>query len=112
MINWKPIDNRFYRFHPDGLDPVTVYVEQFEESSSRIIVQCYARAWTAYWGAHGKNSVEQFVSNCNAEYVADNLSWGLNGIVLKRREKTERAYLLRIVQAIQEQWRPLFKEQT
>ena len=106
-----PIDTRIYHFHPDRLDPVTVYVEQYGETSSRIVVQCYARAWTAYWGGHGNKPVEQFVCECYPEYVADNLTWGLNGIIVKRREKHEYAYLMRIVQAIQNHWLPLFKEQ-
>lgn len=106
-----PLHSRTYRFHPERLDPVTVYVEQFTGTASRITVQCYARAWTAYWGSHGDNPVEQFVCQCNADYVADNLAWGWNGLLNKRIEKAEYAYLLRIVQAIQNHWRPLFKEQ-
>lgn len=96
-----PTNTRIYQFHPTGLDPITVYVEQYGPAKSRITVQCYARAWTAYWGSHGDQPVESFVTQCNAEYVADNLAWGWNGLLLKRREKTELEYLLRIVKAIQ-----------
>lgn len=96
-----PMELRVYRFHPVGIDPVAVYVEQFGQNSSRMTVQCYAQAWTAYWGSHGGNGLESFVVGCHPEYVADNLTWGNNGLMLKRHEKFNRDYLLRIVRAIQ-----------
>ncbi|MFZ6773070.1 hypothetical protein ACO0LB_10190 [Undibacterium sp. SXout7W] len=97
-----PTELRTYRFHPQGLDPVTVYVEQYTAKASRIIVQCYAQAWTAYWGNYGGGSVEEFICNCHPEYIASNLNWGLNGLMLKRVEKHQYAYLLRIAAAVKE----------
>ena len=97
----EPKNLRIYRFHPSGLDPVSVYVEQFSPNASRITVQCYARAWTAYWGSHGDQPVEHFVVNCHADYVIDNLIWGMQGIVLAKMQKHEIAYLTKIVEAIQ-----------
>lgn len=99
-----PIDLRVYRFHPDNLDPIAVYVEQFGPASSRITVQCWARSWTAYWGSHGEAGVEQFVIGAHADYVAENLTWGLNGRILRRAEKNDFNYLLRIVRAIQNEF--------
>ena len=101
------IEFRVHRFHPKGLDPVTVYVEQYGPASSRITVQCYARAWTAYWGSHGARGVEAFVTNCGAEYIADNLVWGTNGLFTKHAEKLDRAYLLRIAQALKDHFSSL-----
>lgn len=98
-------DLRVYKFHPERLDPVTVFVEQLGESKSRITVQCYAQAWTAYWGSHGDCTVEEFITSCHAEYVADNLSWGWNGLLLKATQKLQREYLIRIVQAIQQHFK-------
>lgn len=92
---------RVHRFHPKALDPVTVYVEEYGPNSSRITVQCYSRAWTAYWGSH-TGSVEQFVPRSHSDYVVDNLVWGLNGVIKKTVEPDERAYLLRIVEAMKE----------
>lgn len=97
----EPQDLRIYRFAPVGLDPVTVYVEQYRPGSSRMTVQCYAQAWTAFWGSHGHNPLEEFVCSAHAEYVADGLKWGNNGLILKRREKDSYTYLVRIVRAIQ-----------
>lgn len=92
---------RVHRFHPERLDPVTVYVEEIRPGASRITVQCYAQAWTAYWGSHGQESVERFVCDSHAEYVADNLQWGTNGLMNKAKTKLQREYLLRIVRAMQ-----------
>lgn len=97
-----PINFRVHRFRPERLDPICVYVEEYKPGSSRMTVQCYARAWTAYWGSHGSDSsVEQFVARSNPEYVADNLSWGTNGLMNKFQQKHDYAYLVRLVQAIQ-----------
>jgi len=96
---------RIYRFHPENLDPIAVYIEEFSPTSSRMTVQCYAQAWTAYWGAHGERGVENFVITCSAEYVADNLTWGNNGLFTKAMEKRQATYLRRIVQAIQSEFR-------
>lgn len=101
MSAFIPSDLRVYRFHPDGLDPIAVYVEQFGPASSRMTVQCYAQAWTAYWGSHGEKGLEAFVMSCHADYVVDGMTWGNGGLMLKSREKHHREYLLRIVRAIQ-----------
>ena len=91
---------RVYKFHPNRLDPITVFVEQFSKTQSRMTVQCYAQSWTAYWGNHGDCTTEEFFLSCNSDYLADNLTWGWNGLLLKSREKLQREYLIRIVDAI------------
>lgn len=101
MSSFSPLTVRVHRFHPAGLDPVTVYAEQYRVGASRITVQCYAQAWTAYWGSHGDCPVEQFVATCDAEYVVGNLDWGNGGQRTKAAERGQRRYLTRIVQAIQ-----------
>ena len=97
---FEPINTRVYRFVPKGLDQVTVYVEEYKPGSSRIIVQCFARAWTAYWGSHGSKPVEEFILSCSPEYVADGLTWGTNGLIKRKQEAHDYAYLLKIVTAM------------
>lgn len=96
------IDNEFfkYRIDPPGLDPVAVYVERFRPGASRITVQCHARAWTAFWGAHGEQPVEQFIIGADVDYVVDNLIWGISHVISRRGEDYERRYLKKIVAAI------------
>lgn len=105
MSNMEPKNLRIYRFHPNGLDPVSVYIEQFSPVSSRMTVQCYSRAWTAYWGSHGDKHVESFIVGCSPDYIADNLIWGLNGLMTEKNERHEYDYIIRIVRSIQEEFR-------
>jgi hypothetical protein len=104
-------ESRVYRIEAVGLDPITIYVEQFRPGAGRMTVQCYARAWTSFWGSHGAEApLETFVASCDAEYIAGGLTWGLNSLILKRHEKTDSAYLVRIVRAIQEHFRRILRE--
>lgn len=95
---------RTYRIESNGnIDPITVFVDPVRPGSSRITIQCYATAYTAYWGAHGADTtVEQFFASCNDEYIVDNLLWGWGGRVKAKQEKFVRAHLTKIVQAIKE----------
>lgn len=99
-----PTEVRVHRFHPNGLDPIAVYVEQYGPESSRMTVQCYSRAWTAYWGAHGIKGLERFVVISHVDYIIDNLTWGTCCLFGSKQEERERAYLRGIVQAIQNQF--------
>lgn len=102
----EPQQLRVYRIEAIGIDPVTVYVEQFRPGAARMVVQCYARAWTGFWGSHGPEApLESFVASSAAEYIADGLVWGTNGQMLKRLEKDNHAYVTRIVRAIQAEFR-------
>jgi hypothetical protein len=102
----EPQQLRVYRIEAIGLDPITVYVEQFRPGAARMVVQCYARAWTGFWGSHGTEApLESFVASSDAEYVANGLVWGTNDLILKRREKDNYAYVTRIVRAIQAEFR-------
>lgn len=102
MAAFVPTDLRIYRFHPGGLDPIAIYVEQFGPRSSRMTVQCFSRAWTAYWGAHGDEGLEVFVTACDADYIADGLaSLGLHDRLMRQYRGSDRNYLLRIVRALQ-----------
>jgi hypothetical protein len=103
--------SRVYRFEVIGLDPITVYVEQFRPGSGRMTVQCYARAWTGFWGSHGADAtLEDFVADCSDDYIADGLIWGTRGVILRKHEKTDEAYVQRIVRAIQAHFRQGLKE--
>lgn len=102
---------RVYRFESIGLDPITVYVEQFRPGAGRMTVQCYARAWTGFWGSHGAEApLEHFVADCPADHIAAGLIWGTRGVILRRHEKTDEAYVQRIVRAIQAHFRQALRE--
>lgn len=58
----------------DCLDPVTVYLENFEPGRGSITIKCFDESWTAAWGAMGGRSVEEFFIDCDDHYLAKNLS--------------------------------------
>lgn len=79
----------------ESLDPVTVYVEEFEQGAGRATIVCYNQAWTCYWGSMGRRDLVTFVAGCDRFYVAGNMLTG-------RRNKVpahEQFYVERVAQA-------------
>lgn len=60
------------------LDPITIHLENWQPGRGQITIKCYNQSWTSYWGAMGKQSVEEFFCSCNAEYLIRNLATGLS----------------------------------
>ncbi|MGV2703469.1 UNVERIFIED_CONTAM: hypothetical protein MT382_08670 [Aeromonas salmonicida] len=58
----------------DRLDPVTIYLENFEPGRGRITITCFRKSWSASWSAMSGRTVEQFFVSCDDEYLAGNLS--------------------------------------
>lgn len=58
------------------LDPIHVYLEDIEPSKGRIVISCYGKAWSAYWGGMGDSTIAQFFSStgANNQYLCENLS--------------------------------------
>lgn len=78
-----------------SLDPVTVVFRDESPGRGEIIVECYGKAWAAFWGAMGNKTVREFVASCDADYIANKL-WR-DG---EKRTNAGEAYLLRITTAI------------
>jgi len=57
----------------DGLDPVTVILDDVGAGRGSIIITCYGKAWTAYWGGMGKDTIAEFVCSCDEHYIANKL---------------------------------------
>lgn len=54
----------------ESLDPVTVFLEDFEPGKGKITVSCWGKSWTGYWGAMGKDhTVAQFFCSCSDDYI-------------------------------------------
>ncbi len=58
---------------PQKLDPVTVILEDHAPGKGRIIIECYGKSWSSYWGAMGKETIAQFFATCSADYLIGNL---------------------------------------
>lgn len=75
----------------ERLDAVTVFVEDFgfracprkedpdyKTGMGNITIKCYDESWTAYWGGMGPRTVGQFFAGCDADYLVNCLSRGIN----------------------------------
>ncbi|WP_024695371.1 hypothetical protein [Pseudomonas syringae] len=73
------------------LDPITVFLEDFgrrdcpvennpgyQTAQGKITISCWDKSWNAYWGGMGPRTVAQFVNSCDAAYVLNCLSRGLD----------------------------------
>lgn len=61
----------------ENLDPVSVYLEDYEEGRGRIIIHCWNKVWSSYWGGMGSKTISQFVISCDKHYLAKNLDYNL-----------------------------------
>jgi len=91
----------------NGLDPINVFVQDYELGRGRIVVTCYGQAWCGFWGAMGDRTVMQFVAACDADYVAGNMLSGRHEHV----KKHERAYVERIATEVIAEFRALIDSQ-
>lgn len=55
------------------LDPITVFLEDFQPGKGRIVIECYGKSWSSYWGAMG-DDIATFFCRCDEHYIAKNLS--------------------------------------
>jgi len=87
-----------------ALDPITVIVDRIlptperDHWSASITLVCYGRAWNAYFGSMG-NPFELFFVRASADYLADKM---MTAPLNKKKEPGEKAYLMRIIVAVQE----------
>ncbi|MDD5391165.1 MAG: hypothetical protein PHD37_17650 [Gallionellaceae bacterium] len=96
------IDNTaFTIFEAPKLDPITVVLQDIAPKQGRMIIECYGCAWSAYWGGMGNTNIREFILACNAEYIAGKME-------RPRELKSDKAYLLRIVQAVQHALREVY----
>ena len=58
----------------DCLDPITVFLENYEPGRGKITIECFGKSWSSAWPAMGRRSVEAFFVHCNNGYLASNLS--------------------------------------
>lgn len=66
---------KLYLTELDRLDPVTVILEDIEPGKGKLIIECYGRSWSAYWGSISKPlDVASFVETCSTDYLVGSLS--------------------------------------
>lgn len=52
-----------------SLDPITVFLEDFEPGKGKITVSCWGKSWTGSWGAMSGRTVSTFFCDCDAGYI-------------------------------------------
>jgi len=80
------------------LDPIRVITENLSPGQGRIIIVCYDASWVGYWGAMGDTTIEEFFVSCDSGYLAKNLGCASS----LRKLKSDSAYLIRIIIAVQQ----------
>lgn len=55
-----------------GLDPISLFIEDFEPGRGQITINCYNKSWTSYWGGCGKDGVLSFFLSCDKYYLTKN----------------------------------------
>lgn len=91
----------------NNLDPINVFVQDYDPGRGRIVVTCYGQAWCGFWGAMGDRTVMKFVASCDAKYVATNMLSGGHGYT----KKSERHYVERIAAEVIAEFRALIDSQ-
>lgn len=71
----------------DRLDPVTVYLENFEPGRGKITITCFRKSWSAGWPTMGGRRVEDFFVSCDDEYLAGNLSSCRSHVIITDQEE-------------------------
>lgn len=57
-----------------GLDPISIYLEDYEIGKGKITISCYDKSWHSFWGAMGEMSISDFFLSCDNGYIVKNLS--------------------------------------
>lgn len=52
------------------LDPITVFAEDIGPRQGKIVIECYGRSWSAYWGGMGERCIAEFFCSCSVDYIA------------------------------------------
>jgi hypothetical protein len=56
-----------------SLDPITVFLEDMPIWRGKVIIECYGKSWSAYWGNMG-STLMQFFCACNPGYITGKLT--------------------------------------
>lgn len=51
------------------LDPVTVFVTNYELGKGKLVIECFGDAWANYWGAMGDRTLQEFVLKAENDYL-------------------------------------------
>ena len=55
----------------DALDPITVFIEDYEPGKGKITFECFGKSWSYYWGGMGSKGISEFFLSCNVAYLVN-----------------------------------------
>lgn len=58
----------------EGLDPITVILEDIAVGKGKIIIECFGKSWASSWNAMSGKSIAEFFCSCDEHYLSGNLS--------------------------------------
>ena len=56
----------------EELDPISVYIDHVQEHAAEIVIKCYDKSWTHYWGSMGSD-LKTFFIDANNSYLINKL---------------------------------------
>lgn len=81
----------------EGLDPIHVFWLNVDPGKGSVTIICCGLAWSAYFGAMGGRTIQEFFADADAGYMHD--AMGIRPMHLKSSKRNE-AYLIRIIKAV------------
>jgi hypothetical protein len=85
-----------------GLDPIDVIWQNYGAGSGSVAITCFGCAWTAWFGAMGGRTIQEFFADADVSYLVTKL--GITPLLKQR--KNDHAYLDRIIRAVKDSLRP------
>lgn len=56
-----------------NLDPIRVFMEDLGPNQGRLIIECYGKSWSTYWGSMG-GTLAEFIRDVNVGYIVGKIS--------------------------------------
>ena len=84
----------------EDLDPISIYLEDFEplvrrdksvSNAGKITIECFGKSWSAYWGGMGAKNVSEFFTGAEVCYLVNCLDRGISSTVNAEGEELQSA---------------------
>ena len=72
----------------ESLDPITVYVTNYSLGRGKVVIECYGRVWSCYWGSMGSNTLQKFLIKADADYILGKMLQKTNQIDFEKINET------------------------
>ena len=92
IIEDVTIDQAFVIKDIPQLDPIMVIIRDHQKGNGEIIIRCYGKSWTYFWGAMGERRTADFFASCSTGYLVGKLG--------SDTKKADLGYLIHIVEAV------------